>query len=150
MADLSTKKKKELAEILYTRNNISQKEVAARVGVSEVTMSRWVNEHDKAWDKMRLAVTKTVDENISRISMQLDELNHTISQRAKGERYPTSKEADIIGKLTAAIKKMKNEVDVEDIVNVSIKFLNWLRKFDLPKAQELSDLFDAFIKDNIK
>jgi transcriptional regulator with XRE-family HTH domain len=150
MTELSTKKKKELAEILYTRNNISQKEVAARVGVSEVTMSRWVNEQDRAWDKMRLAVTKTVDENISRISMQLDELNHTISQRKKGERYPTSKEADIIGKLTAAIKKMKNEVDVEDIVNVSIKFLNWLRKFDLPKAQELSDLFDAFIKDNIK
>ena len=99
---------------------------------------------------MRLVVTKTVDENITRISMQLDELNQTISSRAKGERYPTSKEADIIGKLTAAIKKMKNEIDVEDIVNVSIKFLNWLRKFDLPKAQELSDLFDAFIKDNIK
>ena len=150
MADLSTKKKKELAEILYTRNDISQKEVAARVGVSEVTMSRWVNENDRAWEKMRLVVTKTVDENISRISMQLDELNHTISQRAKGERYPTSKEADIIGKLTSAIKKMRNEIDVEDIVNVSVKFLNWLRRFDLPKTQELSDLFDAFIKDNIK
>ena len=49
MTDLSTKKKKGLAEILYTRNNISQKEVAARVGVSEVTMSRWVNENDRAW-----------------------------------------------------------------------------------------------------
>ena len=83
MADLSTKKNKELAEILYTRNNISQKEVAARVGVSEVTMSRWVNESDRAWEKMRLVVTKTVDENISRISMQLDELNHTISETKK-------------------------------------------------------------------
>jgi transcriptional regulator with XRE-family HTH domain len=150
MAELSVKKKKELAEILYTRNNISQKEVAARVGVSEVTMSRWVNENDKAWDKMRLSVTKTMEENISRISMQLDELNYTISKRPKGERYPTSKEADIIGKLAAAIKKMKNEIDVEDIVNVSVKFLNWVRGFDLPRAQEFSDLFDAFIKDNIK
>jgi transcriptional regulator with XRE-family HTH domain len=150
MANLTTKKKKELAELLYTRNDISQKEVAARVGVSEVTMSRWVNEHDKAWEKMRLSVTKTVDENISRISMQLDELNHTISKREKGDRYPTSKEADIIGKLTTAIKKMKNEVDVEDIVNVSIKFLNWIRGFDLARAKELSDLFDSFIKDNIK
>jgi transcriptional regulator with XRE-family HTH domain len=149
MADLSRSQKQELAQLLYTRGDLSQKEVAAKVGVSEATMSKWAKADGGAWGSLRLLASRAVDAQLVSLGRQLDELNAAIAAREPGSRYPTSKEADILGKLAAAIKKLKNEVDAGDILNVSIKMLNWMRGFDLPKAQELSDYFDAFLKEAI-
>ena len=44
MAGLTNKQKKEWAYTEYVITNLSQKEAAAKVGVSVVTMSKWVKE----------------------------------------------------------------------------------------------------------
>ena len=38
-------------------------------------------------------------------------------------------------------------VGITDCVGVGIRFLTWLRQFDVEKAIEYNNLFDAFIKD---
>ncbi|MDR3350362.1 MAG: hypothetical protein LBN98_01775 [Prevotellaceae bacterium] len=53
-----------------------------------------------------------------------------------------------MNKIAATIEKLERETGAIDILNVSKKMLDRLRSFDLNKAQELSDLFDAFLKDN--
>jgi hypothetical protein len=82
--------------------------------------------------------------------MQLRELNDAIMKRPEGERYVSNKEADTLTKLTAAIRTLETECSLSDKISVTRRFLDWLRKFDLPKAQEFSDLFDAFIKESLK
>ena len=42
MADLTNAQKKEWAKTLYLRENLTQQEIAERVGVSRVTVSNWV------------------------------------------------------------------------------------------------------------
>lgn len=149
MAELSRKQKQELAKLLYTRGGFSQKEVAEKVGVTEATMSKWVN-GDEKWDLLKTSITATREEQLRRLYMQLAEYNTAIESREKGQRYPSAKEADAMNKIAATIEKLERETGAVDILNVSKKMLDWLRSFDLAKAQELSDLFDAFLKDNLK
>lgn len=148
MADLTNKQKKELAGLLYTRNNLTQKEVAARVGISEQTFSKWVR--DGKWDTLKTSITLTREEQLRRLYMQIAEYNTAVESREEGKRFATSKEADAINKLAAAIDKLEKETGAKDILEVSKKMLDWLRRFDLKRAQELSEIFDAFLKDNIR
>ena len=39
---------------------------------------------------------------------------------------------------------------MSDIVDVGIRFTNWLRPLDLEKAKEFNNLLDAFIKDQMR
>jgi len=148
MSELNREQKKELAQLLYTRNNLTQKEVAKKVGISEVTMSKWVNSGN--WDALKTSITATREEQLRRLYLQLAEYNTAIEGREQGKRFPSSKEADAMNKIASAIEKLERETGAVDILNVSKKMLDWLRKFDLSKAQELSALFDAFLKDNLR
>ena len=47
------------------------------------------------------------------------------------------------------IKKMETDVGIADIISVGMKFINWLRPFDLDKSKEFLRLWDAFIKDSL-
>lgn len=77
------------------------------------------------------------------------ELNNVILSRPEGERYATAPEADTLGKLAAAIKKMETDVGIADLVSVGIRFIEWIRPIDLDKAKEVTILWDKFIKDQL-
>lgn len=57
MADLTNAQKKEWAKTLYLKENLTQQEIADRVGVSRVSVSNWVRAADleKAKEITRLA-----------------------------------------------------------------------------------------------
>jgi transposase len=142
--------KKELAKLLFVRENQSQKEIAEKVGVSEVTISKWVKANDSAWKRLRQSITITKEEQLRRAYDQLDELNQQIESKPKGQRYPDTKEADTLIKITNTIKNLETEVSISDIVEVTKRFLNWLRPVNLEKAKDFSGYFDSFIKDQFK
>lgn len=150
MANLTNEQKKEWAQLLFTREALTQKEVATRVGISEKTMSKWVNENDKQWERLRQSIIVTKEEQLRRIYEQLDELNYMISQRDKGARYANAKEADTMVKLTSAARNLETEASLSDIIEVSKRLLNWLRGFDLEKAKQMSGIIDSFIKDQTR
>ena len=142
--------KKEHAKLLFIKENLSQKEIAEKVEVSEKTINRWVNENNEEWKRMRQSIIITKEEQLRRIYEQLDELNQAIQKRDAGCKYANSKEADVIVKLTAAANNLESDASIADIVEVAKRFLNWLRPLDLQKAKEVSALLDAFIKDQMK
>lgn len=142
--------KKEMAKLLFTRESLEQKEIAERVGVSEKTVSKWVNANEGEWRRMRQSIIVTKDEQLRRIYEQIEELNTVIAQREQGKRYANSKDADTLAKLTASAKNLESEASVSEVFSVMKKFLNWLRQFDFEKARELSYTIDAFIKDMLK
>lgn len=140
------KEKRDWAKLLFIAQNLSQIEIAEKVGVSKTTINKWHKE-DK-WDEQKASLTVTREQQLQRLYMQISEINRVISERE--QKYPTPAEGDIINKLATAIDKMERESSLADVISVSQKFLNWLRAIDFDKAKELSSLFDAFIKDLIK
>lgn len=147
MADLTNAQKKEWAKTLYMRENLTQQEIAERVGVSRVTVSNWVRAGK--WEEQKAGLTLTRQEQVANLYRQVAEINRAISARAEWERFPNSKEADILGKLSAAIRNMEQETGIADIISVLTGFIEWLRPFDLEKAKELTRLADAYIKDKL-
>ena len=89
------------------------------------------------------------EQQISNLHRQVMELNNVILSRPEGERYATAPEADTLGKLAAAIKKMETDVGIADLVSVGIRFIEWIRPIDLDKAKEVTILWDKFIKDQL-
>lgn len=147
-SNITNEQKKELAKILYTKENLTQAEIADRVGTSRVTIGKWIKNEN--WEKLKVSITITKEEQIKNLYRQLTELNEVIGNREQGERYASTSEADTISKLANAIKKMESDVGLGDIVSVLSDFLKWLRSLDLEKTKELAPLFDAFVKSKLQ
>lgn len=148
MAGLTLQQKREWAQLLYTRENKLQKEIAEKVGVSAQTINKWVQKYN--WDKLKQSMLITREEQLRRLYMQLDELNTFIMGREEGQRFANSKEADAISKLAVAIRTLESEANIADIVEVSKRFLNWLRAISPEKAREIAAISDDFIREMLK
>lgn len=83
---------------------------------------------------------------MSNLYRQVAEINGKIAEKPEGERFANSTEADILGKLSAAIRKMETDIGIADVISVQTKFIEFLRPIDLEKAKEITQLSDAFIK----
>lgn len=147
MTDLTNAQKKEWAKTLYLRETLTQQEIAERVGVSRVTVSNWVR--SGKWEEQKAGITLTRQEQVGNLYRQVAEINRAISSRKEGERFATSKEADILGKLAAAISKMEQEVGIADMISVLTGFIGWVRLHDIEKAKEITRFADAYIKDRL-
>ncbi|ROT12366.1 helix-turn-helix domain-containing protein [Muribaculum intestinale] len=147
MADLTNAQKKEWAKTLYLRENLTQQEIADRVGCSRVTVSNWVRAGK--WEEQKVGITLTRQEQVANLYRQVAEINRTIAERPEGERFATSKEADILGKLAAAISKMEQEIGIADTISVLTGLIEWLRPHDIEKAKEITRIADAYIKDKL-
>lgn len=145
---MKSTEKKEWAKLLFTKEGLSQTEVAARTGVSKVTINKWVASGE--WNKLRQSLLVTRDEQLRRLYMQLDELNTAIMQREQGSRFANSKEADTISKLTVSIRTLETDASIADIVEVCKRILNYLRPISPEKAREVAMIFDDFIKEALK
>lgn len=140
--------KKDIAKSLFLNGNYTQEEIADKVGTTRQTVSRWIKEG--GWEDLKASITITPAQILSGLNRQIVEINNKISEREEGQRFATVAEADILAKLASAIKKIEQDVGIADIVDVGIRFTNWLRPLDLDKAKEFNELLDAFIKDQMK
>lgn len=147
MAGLTNKQKKEWAESLYLNNHLTQKEIAAKVGVSSNTVSNWVKK--EKWEERKAGLTLSREAQLDNLYRQVVEINAAITGKKKGERYPTTKEADILSKLSASIKNMESDAGISEIISVGMRFIKWVRQVDVEKAKELTLLWDGFIMDNV-
>ena len=140
--------RKGIAKSLYINGTYTQEEIADKVGTTRQTVSKWIK--DGAWEELKASVTITPAQILSGLNRQIVEINNNINGREEGKRFATVAEADTLAKLASAIKKIEQDVGIADIVDVAIRFTNWLRPLDLGKAKEFSNLLDAFIKDQMR
>ena len=143
-SDMKRNQKKDYAKILFLREDITQKEIAERVGVAEKTLSNWIKKEN--WNKLKASIIITKEEQLIGLYNQVLELNNMIKQREEGKRYPTKSEADTLAVLMNSIKNFEGEANLSDVIAVFRRFLNWLRPINLEKAKEIVELQDEFIK----
>lgn len=147
MAELNRQQKRDWAKLIYTKEHLSHKEIAAKVGVSQQSITKW--SQDDHWEDLRISIVVTKEEQLRRLYMQITEMTDNIMNRPEGKRFADPKEADTIIKLTSAIKNLETETSIAEIIDVSMKFLSWLREVDISKAKELGKLFDSYIKERL-
>ena len=107
MADITNKQKKELAKMLYTQNELTQEEIAQRVGTTRTTIGRWVKEGK--WELLRTSLMMSREAQLSALYDSLGELNKKRLARPEGERIYTQQEADSIAKISKSIERMQTE-----------------------------------------
>lgn len=132
----------------------SQKSIATRLGVSEVTIGRW-SEKD-GWKIKRASMNVTrpeiVNKNLMLISKLLDKLNSE-----DVDMINVGKIIDQISKLAAAIERIDKKANVIDAIEVFTSLNKWLEKrmeWDKNVTPELLQTInkyqDLYINDQVK
>ena len=104
--------KKELARLYYF-NGESQKEIAAKIGVSAVTVSKWVKA--ESWEQIRAAKVITRRELVAKMLSQIN---------AKLEAGEWT--ADEMVKTTSAIEKLDKQTNVVTVIEVFSAYNKWI------------------------
>ncbi len=147
MAELTSRQKKDFAKSIYLGEDLTQEEIAERVGVKRQTVSRWIKEGN--WERHKVSITITREEQLKNLYLQLSELNAAIARKPEGERFANAAESDTISKISNAIKKMETDVGLADILSVFKSFVKWLRSYDISRSKEIVPLLDAYIKSKL-
>jgi transcriptional regulator with XRE-family HTH domain len=140
--------KKELAKVLFTREKLDQNVISQRVGVSEKTVSKWVNENDSAWKRERQRLLISKQDQLNSFYSQLEKLNEQIED---GDGIPDTKQADIQIKLTAAIRNLETDLAIADIIESGMRFIKHIQLVGtLDQVKDFADLWNSFIQIEIR
>lgn len=145
---MTLKAKQDWAKLLFLKTSMLQREIAEKVGVTNLTLQRWKEKGN--WEVLKSAYVITKEEELRRIFIQINELNNAIGNKPEGERYANPREADTISKLASAARNLETETNIANIVDAFVEFTDWLRKNEFDKAREFNAYFDSFIKHKLE
>ena len=127
--------KKELARMYYMNGDI-QKVIAEKVGVSEQTISSWVDK--EGWAARRAGVNVTRPELINK---SLAALNKILDQVYESDDIEMiSALPDKLSKFASAIEKLDKKANIVSTIDVFMAFSKWIQyraSFDPEVTPEL-------------
>ncbi len=131
------------AQYLFLHTDFTQQEIADLVKVDRKTLYNWIRECN--WKRARYIAMYAPPILAEQYYAQLGALNNAIALRTE-RPYPTKEEADIIRKLTIAVKHVepKGRAISEDI-DVFMELSHELFRKDRKLAKEIVPHLDAFI-----
>lgn len=134
--------KRDYAKLLFTKEKLTQKEIALRIDISQNTVSKWAN--DGNWEAAQKSIMLTREDQLRQMMDELDVLNKEIANSPLGR---ANKEQTYVRvQLIADIKKLETEVSASEVFDVASKVIGFYRAVDLEKAKVLTELFDPYIK----
>lgn len=121
MTSKKNEKKKSLARTLYMAG-MEQQEIADKVEVSRVTVSKWCNAG--GWKEARAAKNVTRPELVNRLLLTID----TIITQVNGSDDPAliAGLGDKLAKLSSVIEKLDRKANVVDAIEVFMAFSKWI------------------------
>lgn len=143
--ELTIAQKKEWAQMLFLANQLTQKDIALKVGVTEHTMSKWVNAGH--WEKLRKSLLTSKSEILRNLYNFLDRLNEKLNDE---ESFGDTKTADMYVKYTAAINNLETETSIAQLMDAGQRFHKYLQTIDPKFALDVLNHYDKFIKDQLK
>ena len=151
MAKRDMEKARHLARVLYM-NGEQGKEIADKVGVSQVTISRWIR--DNRWKELRAARSVTRPELVNKLLAQIDTLLDNAALEDKPDAIAGV--ADRLSKLAAIVEKLDKKANVVDSVEVFMAFNDWLeirskldKDLNVSLRQAINRYQDAYINEQM-
>jgi DNA-binding XRE family transcriptional regulator len=141
---MTTKDKRTLAESYFLNAQMSQQEIAARVGVSENTLSAWKKEGN--WDVKKGAKTATRTEIITSYYEQLNLIKQSAVNEAGRARVMTAAETQQISIISKAIERLDKRLAIDQYIQVMEEFTNHLFATSREEARRLIPVLDNFIQ----
>ena len=138
---------REVAKVLFMQGYL-QKEIAVKIKVSEVTLSRWAKEDH--WDNLKKNLVNSKSERLSELYDELAAFNKMIKSRDITIRFPNSKEADVRRKLIRDIADLERKYNIAQTTIIARDFVTFARDIDFDFAQKANEYFDLFINHQIE
>ena len=121
MTRAETEKKKSLARSLYLAG-MEQNEIAEKVEVSRVTISKWCNAD--GWKEARAAKNVTRPELVNKLLLTIDKLITEVNESEDPSLIAGL--GDKLAKLSSVIEKLDKKANVVDAIEVFMAFSKWL------------------------
>ncbi len=137
MTKADNEKKKSLARALYM-SGMEQTEIAEKVGVSRITVSRWATA--EAWKEARAAKSVTRPELVNKLLLAIDKLISQVNESEDPELLAGL--GDKLAKLSSVIEKLDKKASVVDNIETFIAFTKWLEF----RATTDSEITPEFLK----
>lgn len=101
---------------------MEQQEIAEKVEVSRVTISRWCN--DDGWKEVRAAKSVTRPELVNKLLITID----TLITQVNGSNDPAliAGLGDRLAKLSSVIEKLDKKANVVDVIEAFMAFSKWI------------------------
>jgi DNA-binding XRE family transcriptional regulator len=114
--------KKELARMYYMQGE-TQKGTAEKIGVSAITINKWVEK--EGWAERRAAQNITRPELVNKLLCTINKLIEQVNE----SEDPTliSGLGDKLSKLSSVIEKLDKKASVVDAIEVFMAFGKWLQ-----------------------
>lgn len=121
MTKAEIEKKKSLARSLFL-SGMEQTEIAEKVDVSRVTISKWCTAD--GWKEARAAKNVTRPELVNKLLLTID----TLITQVNSSDDPTliAGLGDKLAKLSAVIEKLDKKANVVDAIEVFMAFSKWI------------------------
>lgn len=121
MTKADNEKKKSLARSLYMAG-MELQEIAGKVDVSRVTMSKWCAAG--GWKEARAAKNVTRPELVNKLLLTIDTLITQVNE--SGDPALAAGLGDKLAKLSAVIEKLDKKANVVDTIEVFMAFSKWI------------------------
>ena len=122
MTKAETEKKKSLARSLYLAG-MEQNEIAEKVDVSRVTISKWCNA--EGWKESRAAKNITRPELVNKLLLTIDKLITEVNESEDPSLIAGL--GDKLAKLSSVIEKLDKKANVIDAIEVFMAFNRWIQ-----------------------
>ena len=121
MKKAETEKKKSLARALFL-SGMEQREIADKVEVSRVTISKWSTAD--GWKEARAAKNVTRPELVNKLLLTIDTLITQVNE--SNDPQLIAGLGDKLAKLSSVIEKLDKKANVVDAIEVFMAFSKWL------------------------
>ena len=123
---MATKKeledKREYARLLFMQGE-TQKVIAEKVGVSAVTINKWVAEN--GWQELRAASNITRPELVNKLLHTIDKLIEQVNESEDPEAMAGL--GDKLAKLSTTIERLDKKASIVDVIEVFMAFSKWMQ-----------------------
>lgn len=123
MTKKENEQKKSIARSLFL-SGMEMTEIAEKVNVSRITISRWCAA--EGWKEARAAKSITRPELVNKLLLTIDKLVEQVN--SSDDPQLIAGLGDRLAKLSAVIEKLDKKANVVDTIEVFIAFSNWLER----------------------
>lgn len=135
------------AEKMFVSEGLGNKEIARKLGVSEKSVSAWINDNDGLWKKKRLADSistdkrnENINEIINRLAQQkldlLDKIDRALEEDDDEQVAELRKQASSLDNSVAQWRKQREDMNKTNRIDFSIYIEIMNKIFD---AMQVSD-----------